>query len=63
LICPDGAIRKSPGRPNEPPEFDAEGVAQILATYVQGLFRTVLLSYDRPQLERQVDLFLTSLGL
>jgi TetR/AcrR family transcriptional repressor of nem operon len=44
-------------------EFDAEGVAQILATYVQGLFRPVLLSYDRPQLERQVDLFLTSLGL
>jgi TetR/AcrR family transcriptional repressor of nem operon len=44
-------------------EFDADGVAHILATYVQGLFRTVLLSYDRPQLERQVDLFLTSLGL
>jgi len=44
-------------------EFDADGVAHSLATYVQGLFRTVLLSYDRPQLERQVDLFLTSLGL
>ena len=46
-----------------PSEFDAEGVAQIIATYLQGLFRTALLSYDRPQLERQVDLFLTSLGL
>jgi TetR/AcrR family transcriptional repressor of nem operon len=46
-----------------PSEFDAEDVAQIIATYLQGLFRTALLSYDRPQLERQVDLFLTSLGL
>ena len=46
-----------------PSEFDAEGVAQIIATYLQGLFRTALLSYDRSQLERQIDLFLTSLGL
>jgi TetR/AcrR family transcriptional repressor of nem operon len=46
-----------------PSEFDAESVAQIIATYLQGLFRTALLRYDRSQLERQVDLFLTSLGL
>jgi TetR/AcrR family transcriptional repressor of nem operon len=46
-----------------PSEFDPEGVAQIIATYVQGMFRTALLSYDRSQLERQVGLFLTSLGL
>jgi TetR/AcrR family transcriptional repressor of nem operon len=46
-----------------PPEFDAEGVANIIATYLQGLFRTALLSYDRSQLEREVDLFLASLGL
>ena len=46
-----------------PSEFDAEGVTQIIVTYLQGLFRTALLSYDRSQLERQVDLFLTSLGL
>ena len=38
-----------------PSEFDAEGVAQIIATYLQGLFRTALLSYDRSQLERQVQ--------
>jgi TetR/AcrR family transcriptional repressor of nem operon len=44
-------------------EFDAEGVAQIIATYLQGLFGTAVLSYDKPQLERQVDQFLTSLGL
>ena len=46
-----------------PPEFKPEVVAQIVATYLQGLYRTALLSYDRPQLEQQVDLFLTSLGL
>jgi hypothetical protein len=26
------------------PNFDAEGVAKIIATYLQGLFRTALLS-------------------
>ena len=46
-----------------PPQFEAAVVAQIIATYLQGLFRTALLSYDRSELERHVDLFLTSLGL
>jgi len=46
-----------------PPEFEPEVVAQIIGTYFQGLFRTALLCHDRPQLERQVDLFLTSIGL
>jgi TetR/AcrR family transcriptional repressor of nem operon len=46
-----------------PPEFKPEVVAQIIGTYLQGLYRTALLCYDRPQLERQIDLFLTSLGL
>ena len=46
-----------------PSEFEAEVVAQIIATYLQGLFRSALLSYNRPQLERQIDQFLTSLGL
>lgn len=46
-----------------PLDFDPEPIAQIIGTYVQGLFRSVLLSYDRPQLERQVDVFLTSIGL
>lgn len=46
-----------------PPEFEPEVVAHIIGTYLQGLFRTALLCYDRPQLERQVDLFLTSIGL
>jgi TetR/AcrR family transcriptional regulator, transcriptional repressor for nem operon len=46
-----------------PPEFEPEVVAQIIGTYFQGLFRTALLCNDRTQLERQVDLFLTSIGL
>ena len=46
-----------------PPDFEAELVAEIIGTYVHGLFRSVLLSYNRPQLERQVDQFLTGLGL
>lgn len=46
-----------------PSDFDAEAVAQIIFTYLQGLYRAALLNYDRPQLEHQVDLFLTSLGL
>jgi TetR/AcrR family transcriptional repressor of nem operon len=46
-----------------PPQFEAEVVAQIIATYLQGLIRTALLSYDRSKLEQQADLFLTSLGL
>ncbi len=46
-----------------PPEFEPEVVAEIIGTYLQGLFRTALLCNDKRQLERQVDLFLTSLGL
>ncbi len=46
-----------------PPEFEPELVAQVIGTYLQGLYRTALLCYDRPQLERQVDLFLTGMGL
>jgi TetR/AcrR family transcriptional regulator, transcriptional repressor for nem operon len=46
-----------------PPDFEPEVVAQIISTYLQGLSRTALLCDDRHQFERQVDLFLTSLGL
>lgn len=56
-------LKSAKGAGELPPEFEPEVVAQIIGTYLQGLFRTALLSYDRPQLEGQVDLFLTSLGL
>jgi len=34
-----------------PSQFNAEVVAQIIATYLQGLYHTALLSYDRSQLD------------
>jgi len=45
-----------------PPEFDTSVVAPIIATYLHGLFRMAPVSYDRPQLERQIDVFLKGLG-
>ena len=56
-------LKSAKGTGELPPQFEAEVVAQIIATYLQGLYRTALLRYDRSQLERQVDHFLTSLGL
>jgi TetR/AcrR family transcriptional repressor of nem operon len=44
-----------------PPKFDPQIVAPIIIIYLQGLFRMVLLSYERPQVERQIDVFLTGL--
>ncbi len=46
-----------------PPGFDPDVVAQVIATYLQGLIRTALLTHDRSQLERQLDRFLTGIGL
>ena len=46
-----------------PVEIKPELVAEVISTSVQGLYRTALLGYERAQLERQVDLFLRSLGL
>jgi hypothetical protein len=41
-----------------PPEFDPQIVEPVIITYLQGLFRIVLLSYERPRVERQIDIFL-----
>jgi hypothetical protein len=46
-----------------PAEFDADAAAHVITTYLEGLFHTALLGYDRPRLERQIGLFLTGLGL
>jgi TetR/AcrR family transcriptional repressor of nem operon len=46
-----------------PPDFDPRIVVPIIITYLQGIFRMALVSYDRPQFERQIDVFLTGLGL
>jgi TetR/AcrR family transcriptional repressor of nem operon len=46
-----------------PPDFDPRIVVPIIITYLQGLFRMALVSYDRPKFERQINLFLTGLRL
>jgi TetR/AcrR family transcriptional repressor of nem operon len=46
-----------------PAEFDPQLVVPVIITYMQGLFRMALVSYDRTRFERQIDLFLTGLGL
>jgi TetR/AcrR family transcriptional regulator, transcriptional repressor for nem operon len=46
-----------------PKDFDSAATAAIVVTYLQGLFRVVRTLKDRPQMERQIDVLLTSLGL
>lgn len=46
-----------------PQDFDSQTVATIIVTFVQGLWRMALISYDRPKLERQIDKLLTALKL
>jgi TetR/AcrR family transcriptional regulator, transcriptional repressor for nem operon len=46
-----------------PKSFDPQAVVHIIVTYIQGLWRVALVSYDRRKLQIQVDTFLTSLGL
>jgi TetR/AcrR family transcriptional repressor of nem operon len=44
-------------------EFDPQLVVPVIVTYLQGLWRMALISYDRAGYERQIDLFLRGLGL
>lgn len=46
-----------------PADFDTKIVVPIIITYIHGIFRMALVSYDRVKLERQIDVFLTALGL
>jgi len=46
-----------------PAAFDPPLVAAIIITYLQGIWRMALVSYNRKQFERQIDVFLTGLGL
>jgi hypothetical protein len=46
-----------------PEEFDPQIVVPIIVTYLQGMWSMALVSYNRTRFERQIDLFLTSLGL
>jgi TetR/AcrR family transcriptional repressor of nem operon len=43
--------------------FEPQLVAPVVLTYMQGLWRMALVSYERSRFERQIDVFLTGLGL
>lgn len=46
-----------------PPGVDAPVVASVIATYVQGMWRTLLLDPDRARIEQQNEALLAALGL
>ncbi|OAE96349.1 TetR family transcriptional regulator [Bradyrhizobium centrolobii] len=46
-----------------PPSLDSRTIALVITTYLQGLWRMALVDYERPRFERQIDAFLTGLGL
>jgi TetR/AcrR family transcriptional repressor of nem operon len=37
--------------------------ASVIITYAQGLWRMAMVDFDRPSFERQIEVFLTSMGL
>jgi TetR/AcrR family transcriptional regulator, transcriptional repressor for nem operon len=43
--------------------FEPELVVPVVSTYMQGLWRMALVSYERTRFERQIDVFLNGLGL
>lgn len=43
--------------------FEPQVVVPVVSTYMQGLWRMALVSYERSRFERQIDVFLTGLGL
>jgi TetR/AcrR family transcriptional regulator, transcriptional repressor for nem operon len=58
-----GLLRAAVQAGELPQEFDAETVAQVVVTYLQGFFRVVRVLKDRSQMERQVEALLVGLGL
>lgn len=46
-----------------PQDFDVDAAAQVILTYLQGLFRTIRVLHDRAQVERQLKMLLAGLGL
>jgi TetR/AcrR family transcriptional repressor of nem operon len=46
-----------------PAEFEPQLVVPVIVTYLQGIWRMALICYDRARFERQINLFLTGLGL
>jgi TetR/AcrR family transcriptional regulator, transcriptional repressor for nem operon len=46
-----------------PEEFEPQIVVPVVITYLQGIWRMALVSYNRKKYEKQIDLFLGGLGL
>ena len=46
-----------------PATLDSQITASVVVTYLQGIWRMALVGYDRPRFERQIDAFLSGLGL
>jgi TetR/AcrR family transcriptional repressor of nem operon len=46
-----------------PEDFDVDVAASVIVTYLQGLFRTIRVLYDRAQAEKQMEALLAGLGL
>jgi TetR/AcrR family transcriptional repressor of nem operon len=46
-----------------PKEFQAAPAAQVVLTYLQGMFRMVRVLYDRAEIEAQIECLLTGLGV
>jgi TetR/AcrR family transcriptional regulator, transcriptional repressor for nem operon len=44
-------------------DLDPQITATVITTYLQGLWRMALISYQRPTFERQINVFLSGLGL
>jgi TetR/AcrR family transcriptional regulator, transcriptional repressor for nem operon len=46
-----------------PKDFNVDVAAQVLVTYLQGLFRVIRVLLTRAEIERQIEALLTGLGL
>jgi TetR/AcrR family transcriptional repressor of nem operon len=44
-------------------KLDPHLVVPVIITYLQGIWRMALVSYERSRFEGQIDVFLTGLGL
>jgi TetR/AcrR family transcriptional repressor of nem operon len=56
-------LRAAKDRGELPENFDVEVAAQVIVTYLQGLFRVIRVLQTRAEVERQIETLLTGLGL
>jgi TetR/AcrR family transcriptional repressor of nem operon len=56
-------LRAAKDRGELPEDFDVEVAAQVIVTYLQGLFRVIRVLQTRAEVERQIETLLTGLGL